>query len=41
MTRADRIYEDCLQFWQRMGVTSEDKCMALSMLDVVNTQADG
>lgn len=34
------LYEDCIAFWQRMGVKKEDNLIALACLDVLNTYKD-
>ena len=41
MTHADKLYNDCLEYWQNVGVEKEDNCMALAMLDVVNAKVEG
>lgn len=30
------LYEDCIAFWQSMGIQKEDNLIALSSLDVMN-----
>lgn len=39
--KALALYEDCIQFWQRMGVKREDNLIALASLDVVNSKVEG
>ena len=34
MTKYDYIYQDCIQFWMRMGVRKEDNLMALALADI-------
>lgn len=41
MTKADCLYKECIAFWQRMGMQKEDNIMAMSMLDVVNSNVAG
>lgn len=41
MTKADCLYRECIAFWQRTGMQIEDNIMAMSMLDVVNSNAAG
>lgn len=36
MSKQLKLYEDCIAFWQRMGVKKEDNLMALACLDVYN-----
>lgn len=36
MTKYDFIYQDCIQFWMRMGVRKEDNLIALALADVNN-----
>ncbi len=35
-----KLYEDCISFWQRMGIKKEDNLIALSSLDVLNAFQD-
>lgn len=30
----DYVYQDCIQFWMRMGVKKEDNLMALALADI-------
>lgn len=30
----DYLYQDCIQFWMRMGVKKEDNLMALALADI-------
>lgn len=34
------LYEECVAFWQRMGVEKEDNLIALACLDVLNAFQD-
>lgn len=34
------LYEECIAFWQRMGVEKEDNLIALACLDVLNAFQD-
>ena len=36
MSKQLKLYEDCIAFWQRMGIKREDNLIALASLDVYN-----
>lgn len=36
MSKQLKLYEDCILFWQRMGIKQEDNLIALACLDVYN-----
>lgn len=36
MSKQLKLYEDCILFWQRMGIKREDNLIALASLDVYN-----
>lgn len=35
MIKAETLFYDCVEFWQRMGVKKEDNIVALATYDVV------
>lgn len=36
--KTTQLYEDCVNFWHRMGIQKEDNLMALSLADLITAK---
>lgn len=41
MRKADLLFNDCINFWKRMGIENEHNLRCMATLDVVFTKCDG
>lgn len=41
MKKADVLFNDCLNFWKRMGIEKDYNLKCMAALDVVFTKCDG
>ena len=41
MKKADKLFQDCVRFWEECGIAREDNIIAMAALDVVNAKVDG
>lgn len=41
MRKADLLFNDCIDFWERMGIEKEYNLKCMATLDIVSAKCDG